>query len=809
MQDSSAEFDEAVVAHRTWVPPRLRTDWDGTGYGGDDTIDDLSGQMEDGWSVDHSLDDGYPEAVTFVSGVSVPEFSTGLLGRADPATGAPITAPAYWSPMRTDSPVYGYDRDIPPITFDAGLVTAAGREYVRVFTGQMVNTPVRGGRAELQTMSASRLKLMKLVQPPGFSTAYSKGIYATWPISYSLAVCGLFAGPQVRSGTAWYAPMHGSAWAMIPSGNQVLTATEIALGISFPQWFAYMQAATDVSPILIDEVDWISGPYVSAPDLQLTAALRRTLYITGLKLDADAPPALTQSSCAGRLEMWVKGDATDVNNAPGGSGTVTRLCSLWMQTFSPGNPYVRMGVTPTRQVEVSVWDSGVTRTLTSAASLPTDGGWYFVGAGYDIDADRLWVNLDGTVTASTASMSAANLPSSSFDDFDSGYPVFLATLPVAEVTFTTGAEANADDYPLWRDDPSFAPNATLYPSAIKLNVVAEPEPREAWQIITDFAKAELASVRLTETDEFEYLPLAWWVRDEQQVVTDLIATDLNAEEFGIDYDPTKIRNAIKVTYQDTRALEFDDVLGFRPVFEFSSDSSTSVVITPGVTVIRFAYSGTGVLPRQRIDLLDDVGAEIAGDGYATLCDVIDGVGTYATNEQVTISFDAWDAGSATLRFTNYTGFSWYLVNSGEAPALRILGIPVEESSAFVTDVDAMSVAARGERSLEVSAPGLQTSESARWLARVLKMNLRRAVPTIGSDQQGIKVLAHPGRQPGDLGVFRDSVTGVTGGLWRIRGVHHTGKGPDYTQAVIARQTLPIMTIGEGVIGESLIGPRQD
>src|SRR5687767_7142387 len=125
MQDASEEFEAAVATHRTWVPPRLRTDWDGTGYGGDGTIDDLSHQMASTWEVDHSLDDGYPDSVTFVSGVSVPELSTELVGRPDPDTGAPITAPAYWSPLRTDSPVYGYDRDIPPVTFDVGLVTEA------------------------------------------------------------------------------------------------------------------------------------------------------------------------------------------------------------------------------------------------------------------------------------------------------------------------------------------------------------------------------------------------------------------------------------------------------------------------------------------------------------------------------------------------------------------------------------------------------------------------------------------------------------------------------------------------------------
>ena len=808
MQDASADFDAAVAAHRTWVPPRLRTDWNGTGYSGDGTIDDLSGQMGDTWGVDHTFDDGYPETVAFVSGTSVPELSTELTGRN--VSGVWTSAPAYWSPLRTDSPVYGYDRDIPPITLDVGLVTAAGQERVRVFTGQMVNTPVRAGKVDLQTISATRLKLMKLVLSPSFSSLYSMGIYATWPISFNMVQCGLFAGPQVRAETAWYVPMHGSAWPMIPSGNQVFTAAELLTGRGFSSWNGYKQTPADPASVRIEEVDWITGPYVSAPDLQLTADLRRAIYTQEIKLESSAPTAMTQGGNRGRLEMWVRGDATDVNHAPGGSGTVSRLCSFWMEATGTGNPYVRMGITPTRHVEVSVWDGANTRTLTSAGTLATDGEWYFIGAAYDMTADKLWVNLNGTVASSSASMVVTNLPVSA-ETFNDQYPVFLSVLPVSEITFTTGAEANVDSYPLWRSDASFAPNAGLHPSTIKLNAVVQAEPREAWQTIGEYAQGELATVRLTELDVFEYRPLGWWVRDEQQVVTDLITTDRNADAFDIDLDSTKIRNSIKVTYTQLRTNEFDPLFPSVdvPIFEYSP-SGLPISLPTGVTVIRFPYSGIGVLPNQDVFVMNGDEAEVEiVNPYITLNSASDGTGTYADSSGITLTFDAWDSVSATIRFVNPTTLTWYIVNDRNVPALRLYGVPIEETSAYVTDLDVTSVAARGERSLEVSAPALQTEESARRFARNLKMNLRTAVPTIGTDQQGVQVLANPLRQPGDLGVFRDDITGVTGGLWRLRGVHHRGNGADYTQAIVARQVYPIMIIGEGLVGRSLIGPSQD
>lgn len=805
MQEASEEFVAAVAAHRTWVPPRLRTDWADDGYDGDGTIDDLTPQMSGTWEVDHTLDDGFPDSVTFVSGTSVPELTTELAGRLYPPPTPPITAAAYWSPLRTDSPVYGFDRDVAPVALDVGLVTEAGKEYARVFTGQMVNTPVRGGKAQLQTISATRLKLMKLVQMPAFASLYSMGLHVTWPVSYCLTRCGIYAGPQPRTGTTWYAPMHGAAWPMIPATNAVYDYGTVQTGTTFPSWRAYEQAAGDPAPTFIDEVDWIRGPYVSAPDLQLTTAMRRALYTQEMALDTSAGDAFTQTSAKGRLEMWVRGDATDVNTAPGGSATVTRLCSLWLQQNGGGNPFVRMGINTGRNVEVMVWDGSFVRTLTSASTLPSDGEWHFVGCAYDVFADRLWVNLDGTVGSSSPVMAHANLPASG-DEFSDGYPIFLSVLPVAEVTFTVGAEANVDNYPLWRDDTSFAPTATVEPSANKLVALVETEPREAWQIVTDYAKAELASVRLTETDEFQFLPLGWWVRDEQQVISDSFDTSVNAAPFDVDLDPTKIRNSIKVSFTQVDVVPYSaENLGYQRIYE--SNNSVEVAIPPGVTVIKFNYSGLGILPIQAVTMWDDTPLTGPNVTQVTLNDTADGTGTYATEAQVEVGFEDWDAGSATLRFVNKTVLTWYLANDADdIPALIIVGIPVMEASTFTTDSDETSIAARGERALDMSAPVLQTETAARRLARNLKMALREAVPTIGADQQGVEVTGNPLRQPGDLATFRDPEIGIDDGLWRLRGVHHKGQGAQYRQTIVARRVLPIMIIGEGRIGESLIGP---
>ncbi len=805
MQDASTEFETAVTTHRTFTPPRLRTDWDGTGYGGDGTIDDLSGQMAEEWSVDHSLDDGYPDTVSFVAGTSVPELTTELSGRM--VNGVPVDGPAYWSPQRTDSPVYGFDRDIPPVTLDVGVVTSAGQEYARVFTGQMVNTPVKGGKAQLQTMSAARLKLMKYVQPPAFPAIFTGGLRATWPISFALWECGLPPGPDRRTGCVLHIPMHGSLRQMLPGGNTVVG--------NIAYWTIIEATIADPVGLFKTDLDWIPGPYVSAPDLQLTADLSRRAFLVAIDFNrtTGSADAFSVAGNKARLEMWVKGVATDVNHAPGGSGSVSQLCGVQLHADTVSVPTAVLGINPSRQVSVVVFDGTNTRTLTSAATLPVDDAWHFVGAAYDMTTDKLWVDLDGTVASSSISMSTANLPAT--DDYLAPYPLFLTYLPCAEVTFTTGAEANPDSYPLWRDDASFAPTSRLTPSTIGLVCLAETKPREAWAIITEYAQAELAALRPNELDMIEYLTPGWWVQDDQQVVTGTIATDLNAGPVGIDLDPTKIRNSVQVSYTQTAIPTYSASAGlYRPIFELSDNVQIAIprgvtfvtvtLSTPTVGILRVISTLTG--PDATFTVAD---APSIGIPFVTLNDAYDGSGTYSSDDQVQAVVTAWDAGSVTVQFTNNTPITWYLANAESGTtAMRLTGLPVTTTQVNVLDEDATSVAARGPRGVDVQAAVLQTDEAARRLARNLKMNLRRTVATIGDDSQGISVTGNPLRQPGDLVEIRDTETGVGDDLWRLHGVNHSSKGAEYKQQVVARRVFPICVVGQGVVGESLIGPIQ-
>jgi len=761
--------------------------------------DDVSNQAG-GWTVEHHLDDGYPDSVTFISGVGFSEAGVDMTPPPAYLTdGIPQRPAEYYSPYNTTSPIYGRDRDVAPVKIDHGLVTASGPERIRVFTGQMQDIPVKNGLARMIATAATRIALSKLVQPPAFSYP-SVGLNGSWPVSWALAQCGLYVSPPPRTGCRWWVPMHGSTRPFIPSTNVNL---EDATFWQSPKYLAgdVIGASRTWRPTFID------GPFLLAPDCQVTAAEARRTSQLNIEFGAGAD-ILSQAGNAGRLEFWIKGDATDINNAPTGSANYTRIAALRTMSDLVSSRGVHLGVNTSRQAFVYANDgAGHSITLTSTDKLPTDGAWYFVGCAYDVANKKVWLtNFNGS-TRSTGWTTAVTSSLPATDDFvDVTYPNWVNHLPVAEVQFSTGAQANVDNYPTWLNAIAFTPDVIMTPSVLELVMVAETEPVEAWEFISRYAQAELAAMRTDELDRFNYLGFGYWVQDAQQVVVDTIGTGVNSEVPDINADPTKIRNSTRVTYN---AIE---IPGTRiPAYTLSQQ----LIIPPGTTVFEFTFNKQ-VVALSDSDILyltdDDVvnGVTVyANLDYVTLNSETDGAGTFADSGTVTITKTSWHAGAATWTFYNNSATTWYTANTKNVPALQISGYPVANPSAFVTDSDDTSIARRGERALPITGTeAVQNVVDARRLARRLKMGLREPTPIT----ETLEIFGDPRRQPGDLVTFEDpSVTRVSG-QWRLQTVSHeyqtSGQGVAYTQQVRLRPVLPICRVGTGIVGQSLIGPDE-
>jgi hypothetical protein len=99
---------------------------------------------------------------------------------------------------------------------------------------------------------------------------------------------------------------------------------------------------------------------------------------------------------------------------------------------------------------------------------------------------------------------------------------------------------------------------------------------------------------------------------------------------------------------------------------------------------------------------------------------------------------------------------------------------------------------------------VQTDVDARRLARDLKMGLRQPTPIV----EAFQVFGEARRQPGDLVEVADPSLTRISGQWRLQSVTHKFSGGSYTQQVRIRPTLPICVVGEGIIGQSLVGPEE-
>jgi hypothetical protein len=751
--------------------------------------DDVSAQAG-GWSVTHHLDDGYPDAVTFISGVGTPELVVDI-GPPPPylTDNMPQTSAEYYSPYNTRSPIYGRERDVSPVKLEHGVVTASGAERVPVFTGQMADLPVKRGKATLSAVSATRMKLSKLVQPPAVNGAY-QGANATWPISYALAACGVYASPPPQSGCRYWAPMHGSIKAFIPSENQSLVDMMVAV-------------RNLVGPYRSDPIKTIEGPYLAAIEYGVNfengyeigfknATLNRGIFL-------EDGPDLATGTGKGKVEMWVRGDATNLNAAPSGSASVATLIDFYIDNNdAPNTSGLEAWLNPTtRKLHMFVKDGFASGSVISDVALPTDGAWHFCGWAWDITTKKVWVNLDGTVkTATIAAIDPVLFPTT--EDFATTSPFFRYRLPAAEVQVTGGV---SPDTVSWLRDIPFTPQARVTPSVMELANVAESEPEEAWSFLASYAKSELASMRTDELDVFNYLGFGWWVKDAQQLVEEIYSTEFNTSTIDINIDPTKIRNEIIVTFEEVLTAD-----AFTNVFT----TSEPIAIPPGITTLILSlskaafelrnYTFTSILAATTVQPINVNSVSFNGSP--------DGTGFYYSTAYVTANIVEWNPGSATVEIDNDSTITLYLANDKNWPSLTVAAKSQESSSTSIMDTDATSVLRRGERSLAVSASRLQTRVNARRLARRLKMALRDPQPAA----EELVLFGDARRQPGDLVTFEDPSMTKVSGLWRAQSVSHdldvSSDSIEYTNGVILRPTREICVVGTGRIGQTLVGPKE-
>ena len=789
-------LDDALArASVTWAKPVLHADWENDGYDGDGSIDDLTDQLGSDWSVTHAFADGMPTDVTDATVQPLGQMSSSLTGRAGrTGPGGPESAGRYFSRFNSTSPVAGFDRDVAAVTLDHGPIATDGPQRTRLFTGQMADIPVTSRTASLQAVSATNRRLQMPVQPPAVDGT-TLGLTASWPVSYALQKCGLNVSPPPRPGCRWWAPMHGSLAPMIPDRS-----LNNPLG-SPPN--------NGVRPTFVD------GPFLEAAYAALPtgAASDEVTEITvepfpfngafgGLRLTTPSDPDLLSKTGAGRLEMWVRGDALDASAIPGGGSQFV----LWHQHNLTGGAEVLMGIDTSRHPFCQLIDgSGHTTTLTSVSTLPTDSGWYFVGAAYDVAAKKLWVKYNNTTveTASASTLVTTALPDHDYYLAADVAFTFLSWAPIAEVQVTAGVQANADNFPVWANSTSYWDPSTskvvMRPSQNRgLQVLAEAAPVRAVDYLQQWANAEVAMTRCDEQDRYCWLPMRYWVETAQQTQTAAITSLTTLADLNVGYDVTRLRNSVSLTYRQARVDA-----GFTIVY---SDSSV-LAIPPGEMTVTYtlqypivelanpAHWGPDQNHGSFIPL-DPTSMTIPTDNsYFTANTKADGTGAYlvvgGAGGLDGVVYD-WTPGSVTVVFTNSTNGTLYLVNTTNSPTLAFAGRRATFTDGVLAPVkDSGSIAAggRGERGLTVTLPGVQDPDWATFMAGELCARL--AWPRWRATN--VRCLGDPRRKPGDVVKLQDAYGTAINDLGRVMTVNHEMRGARYGQTLTIVQFWPAAT----------------
>jgi hypothetical protein len=381
----------------------------------------------DSYTVSHGLDDGMPSAITG-SANSDPygDLSADLTGRDD------MDARQHFSPFNADSPVSYYPRDIAPVRLDHGAMTDNGEEWVRLFTGQMVNIPISGRTASVDGYSSTRMKLAKAVTVP-LLRGQSQGGEASWVASYVLWKCGVQAMPPPdERGLQFWAPAHGSLRPFVP----------------FPQSLDTVYSNTTIYPPAFR-----SGPFYRASNSQIHEGVGQGYWYnqmgTRYSTEGWGDHWMLDGQATGRLEFYIYGDESHPgwNAGPIGEDVIMSLHLSNSALFK-----FTLFITNGRELVIRIYEHfGITNPvyLNTGLVLPVDQEWHHVGFYWDVEGNTFMARIDGnerTITPSPA-ISLTNLQG---DVSLASNPRFTCVLPWSDLQFYSGQYSDPVDYG-WND----------------------------------------------------------------------------------------------------------------------------------------------------------------------------------------------------------------------------------------------------------------------------------------------------------------------------------------------------------------------
>lgn len=261
----------------------------------------------------------------------------------------------------------------------------------------------------------------------------------------------------------------------------------------------------------------------------------------------------------------------------------------------------------------------------------------------------------------------------------------------------------------------------------------------------------------------------------QAEIIDVIDTDVDAQDLDITTDPSRIRNDATVQFTETSVSTLPTrVLGYQ----------TAITLPPHFTTVTLALDTTQAqtITNQALSALTATqvtnGTFPANVHWMSVNTKPDGTGSYLTTSQVSALVMAVTPTSVTIRFSNATGKTAYVVNNNAngMPFLNILGYAVSAAAGYTSANDPASIALRGNRTVSSEIDGIQLRADAEYIAQALVSICANPRGTVQ-----VHCMGDPRRAPGQRVLIADAQGTKADGYWLILSVSHNRSGAEFTQ----------------------------
>ena len=729
MQSTTGTLRAALDARVRRLRGRLAVDWDKNGYG--TTIDDLSGAF-DSIVVERALT-GAPDDLKLVAGHVAGQLVATLATPGKSATGTwvdpRVTRDGYYSPYRTDSPLFGKTRTTRPVDHDVIVTTTAGQESLPQFTGKTTEIDADDGTLTALDGWADAAAYMQLPLVVADDLTYTAaaikpGLFADWIVDYIFRRLGYYASPPKRANCLVSATMHGSTY------PEVGTLT-VCYGENYSDF-------TGFSP----DADPLSG-------FNQTMKFHRGVYRNGQPQEQEYGYPLLTGSGNGQAvawEGWVRWNTTAAD-----------LPFFQVYTFGHAQYVSAFWQVSTGRIVLTMKrndGSGNVALNGPVVSPGTSAPHYiYVHVAYDSAGADVTFRYDSTTTSASVAATGAG---GNYDRIRIGRGAVTGFVGAYADAIFEAVQLTSEPSPGPYND-AFVPTALLDSSDNMLAATPASSSVEAASILAQIADAEAGQIGFSETGIAYFTNRYRWERPPATVSQKTISTRREITRLPIREAVELVRNKITARVQTPTILANQDVWRQPKPWSIGSSSTKTFLVhtenpVTNVDTSVAASSVTGGTSRYYANRQrDGAGALVTNLSFVITQIDVDTIRVAVTNPN---AFFVW--------LVNTSGTTYFLlggdiVKFGDDNEAASSGYKAESADTAATIA---SAATHGERLLELNEGGdnpfFQDLDSAQRLVDALALVTATPKPVI----EEFEIRGDPSLQLGDRFTAVDPETGV-------------------------------------------------